>query len=352
MRNCKGVRELLPDYMDGLLDDATAGEVKLHIDKCAGCTHELSTMQAVVEAMKGLDAVKAPRGFESRLKERINARPRSFFNMLPLMAKVPAGVAALAITTVLAAYMFKSEPVVSPMLKEQKAETVVKAAPSGETAAEADKLSVAKPIPPAAPAEKRKAAAKKAAQEPPKVLQKPEQAEEPLMLSLLIRMPAREAAPQPGQNAPAPPPAALGSRPDSAAKINEQPDDGKLEQKKDAIPSDERLKSKDAFTKERAGDLSATHQYKAPAAARPAAEGLTKADVNPLDAALSKIIDLLPALDAKVLSSQAGHRLIIDIPADNYDTLLRQLQSIGVPQAPSPRPEGAKTLRVQITLVL
>jgi hypothetical protein len=330
--NCKGARELLPDYMDGLLDDPAAEAVKGHIAGCAECAHELRSLMGVAEALRGfLKPVRAPEGFARRLKERMNARPRSFFELIPSMVKIPAGVAALVFTAVIAAYVFKAEQMIPPLLPEKKAEMAVEHPASDMSAA---------PPTAAAPAEKTKAVVQRPAptkeQAPGHVLaqrpyivqskkqakspvRQPEQTpvkttaqdEGPVMIALLVKTPPAPAAPPAGRVTAAAPRAA---RPQGAANMPER-----------AAKADE--------------------------TARPH-EGLAKAAVSPLDAAVSKIVDLLPALDAKLITSEAGHKLTIDIPSDNYDTLLRRLQSIGVPHEPLPRPEGLpEIVRVQITLV-
>ncbi|MBF0488320.1 MAG: zf-HC2 domain-containing protein [Nitrospirae bacterium] len=296
--NCKDVTEALPDYMDGQRDNAAAEAVKGHIELCGTCAEQLRSLVALSEALKGLEPVKAPADFTHRLKERIDARPKSYFGLIPLTIKIPAGVAALVVTAVIAAYVFKAEQVGTPLITWKKGEMA--AVPS--TSDTHDKLTVEKSINPAAPAAIKKptpahkvqiqARAKRATQA---MRKREEPAQEPALIALLIKLPT---------SVPAEPSAAGGAQADRAMS---------------AMPEMAAKKS-------------------APAARH----------VEPLAAALSKIVAFLPELDAQVVTDQDSHRLTIDIPSDNYETLLRRLESIGAYNEPPPRPVGAKTIRVQI----
>ncbi|WP_420263594.1 anti-sigma factor family protein [Candidatus Magnetominusculus dajiuhuensis] len=302
--NCKNVIETLPDYMDGQLDNAAVEAVKGHISECGTCAEQLRSLVALSEALKGLEPVKAPADFTHRLKERIDARPKSYFGLIPLTIKIPAGVAALVVTAVIAVYVFKAEQVGTPLITWKKGEMA--AVPS--TSDTHDKLTVEKSINPAAPAAIKKptpthkvqiqAKAKRAAQKP---TQKP--AQEPVLIALLIKLPT---------TAPAESAAAGGVQADRAMS---------------AMP-----------------EISPMPEMAAKKSA-PAAR-----HVEPLAAALSKIVAFLPELNAHVVAPQDGHRLTIDIPSDNYDTLLVRLESIGTYNKPPPRPVGAKTIRVQIQI--
>ncbi|KWT91589.1 anti-sigma factor family protein [Candidatus Magnetominusculus xianensis] len=370
--NCKAVRESMSAYIDGQLDETALRAVKGHIAGCGVCDMEFRSLQAAAEALRGLDPVNAPADFAKRLKERIDARPGSFFDFIPLSFKIPAGVTALAIAAVIAIYVFKSEQVLPPLsMMEKKAE--IATVPSTNEL-HTDKLIVpAEPEVPAAPAVKKKAAKVQlqAQVKRPEEKIKDEKLKEdklkeeklkqerqdkgPVLIALLIKPPSPAAsAPAPAlaeshttaaAGAPAPRPKAVSPMPETAAKSDASVSVGSVsdEQKKEADAKSSQSKD----TLEKSADISDTHE---PGRARRPEMIVNNETINPLDAALSKIVDLLPALGAKVAAPQTGHRLLIDIPAENYDSFLRKLQSIGVYNEPLPRPQGDKTIRVQIQL--
>ncbi|MEO5359020.1 MAG: zf-HC2 domain-containing protein [Nitrospirota bacterium] len=366
--NCKAVRKSMSAYIDGQLDETELRAVKGHIAGCGVCDRELRSLQAAAEALRGLEPVNAPADFAKRLKERIDARSGSFFDFIPLSFKIPAGVTALAIAAVIAIYVFKSEQVLPPLSMMGK-KTEIATVPSTNEL-HTDKLTV--PAEPAAPAVKKRAAKvqlqaqvkphddklkdKKSKEEKPK---QERQDKGPVLIALLIK-PLSPAAPAPAQaesypaskaaaGAPAPRTQAVIPMTETAAQSDASVSVGSVsdEQKKEADAYAKSSQSKDTLSKEKSGDISDTRE---PERARRPEMLEKKETINPLDTALSKIVDLLPAHGAKVAAPQTGHRLLIDIPAENYDSFLRKLQSIGVYNEPLPRPQGDKTIRVQIQL--
>ncbi|MBF0515527.1 MAG: zf-HC2 domain-containing protein [Nitrospirae bacterium] len=371
MSNCKAVREMLSEYMDERLDGASLEAVKGHLAHCPQCAAQLRSLQNVAEAMRGLVPVNAPADFAQRLKERIDERPRSFFELIPLGFKIPAGVTALIITAVVALYVFKSDQVI-PLMNNKKAETV--AVPPASDA-HTDTLTAPAKAPAAAAPKKKAAEVQLQAQaihhpqavNQPKQVHKmnknmepakkesPVQNEDPVLIALLIKT-----APEPpasvSEAAPAPPPASELDKAESSAERTHEAAKpagalNRLEgQNKEAAPA-QRSKLKAAFSKEGSDDLSDSREHhEQSGSARPTQVLAKKDTINPLDSALTKIVDCLPGLGAKMAAPQVGHRLLIDIPAENYDSFLRQLQSIGVYTAPPPQQPGLKTIRIQIQL--
>ncbi len=70
---CETLRARLSAYRDGALDDATALDVRRHLDACAGCCEELVGIEAVARLVAGA-AIAAPSGFDERLQARLRAR--------------------------------------------------------------------------------------------------------------------------------------------------------------------------------------------------------------------------------------------------------------------------------------
>ncbi len=101
---CGEIKELLSEYVDGVLDPETMAIVDGHLSDCKDCQRELSSLRALVSALESLDTVEPPRDFLHQLHQRIEKRSR-FSTVLhalfvPLRVKIPlelAGAAAMAI---------------------------------------------------------------------------------------------------------------------------------------------------------------------------------------------------------------------------------------------------------------
>ena len=69
--NCKDLRELSSDYIDGELDEAAASKITNHIGWCKPCNAFISTLRTTVEFLKASPKRTAPSGFRQRIKESI-----------------------------------------------------------------------------------------------------------------------------------------------------------------------------------------------------------------------------------------------------------------------------------------
>ncbi|MBW2059589.1 MAG: zf-HC2 domain-containing protein [Deltaproteobacteria bacterium] len=112
---CERVRELLSEYIDGLLDQETRALVEEHLSSCEGCREELASLEALVEELGSLEPVRAPGDFLERLHERIEARftlgklIRVLF--VPVRIKVPLEAAtALAIAILVLGGLYTYRP--------------------------------------------------------------------------------------------------------------------------------------------------------------------------------------------------------------------------------------------------
>ncbi len=56
---CLKIRELLSDYMDGILDEEVKVKVEEHLLTCKGCKEELASLKALIEELNSLDSVSA-----------------------------------------------------------------------------------------------------------------------------------------------------------------------------------------------------------------------------------------------------------------------------------------------------
>ena len=102
---CVRVKELLSEYIDGVLDTRARAGVEKHIAVCEGCKEDLASMSALVEELGGLKPVKAPPDFLEEIHGRL--RPRFQFGrmarklFMPFRIKIPLELAAAATMAVL-----------------------------------------------------------------------------------------------------------------------------------------------------------------------------------------------------------------------------------------------------------
>jgi len=102
--NCEQVKELLSEYVDGVLDPKTKARVDEHLSACKCCQDELASLKALVNELGSLESVAPPGDFLDQLHERM--KQRSCFSRIlrtlfvPMRLKIPlefAGAAAMAI---------------------------------------------------------------------------------------------------------------------------------------------------------------------------------------------------------------------------------------------------------------
>lgn len=107
---CVRVRELLSEYIDGVLDTRARAEIEKHIAVCEGCKKDLASMSALVEELGALKPVKAPPDFLEEIHGRL--RPRFQFGRMarklfvPFRIKIPLELAAAATMAVLVFSVF------------------------------------------------------------------------------------------------------------------------------------------------------------------------------------------------------------------------------------------------------
>jgi len=102
---CAGIKQLLSEYVDGVLDAQTKEHLEEHISTCVGCQQELKQLKALVGELRAVEAVKAPDDFLDRLHERIEPR-FSFGNIIktlfvPIRIKIPVQLVTATATAVL-----------------------------------------------------------------------------------------------------------------------------------------------------------------------------------------------------------------------------------------------------------
>lgn len=102
---CARSKELLSDYIDGILDARTKARLEEHLMVCKDCREDLASLKALVQEMGSLESLEAPRDFLEKVHERIEQRSkfgqimRKLF--FPVRIKVPLELATVTAMVIL-----------------------------------------------------------------------------------------------------------------------------------------------------------------------------------------------------------------------------------------------------------
>ena len=110
---CRYIRELLSEYIDGVMDATERDDVKEHLQVCKDCRREHDAMKSLIDQLGNIRQVKAPDNFLETFHERIS--DDSFFDRIRSILsftgiKIPVEVAAFAVTAVLIFLFFNLFP--------------------------------------------------------------------------------------------------------------------------------------------------------------------------------------------------------------------------------------------------
>lgn len=110
---CKESKELLSEYIDGLLDSGTRARVEEHLNACGGCRDELASLKTLVSELGSLDIVPAPEDFLRQIHERLDT-PSRLSRILrtlfvPFRIKIPLEFAGAAVVALLLGFVFLVE---------------------------------------------------------------------------------------------------------------------------------------------------------------------------------------------------------------------------------------------------
>lgn len=112
--NCSRTKELLSEYIDGLLDKEQEALVKDHLLLCGDCRDEFESMKAIVREMGSLDTIKAPDDFLVSLHGRIKSdswfQKVKAFLFIPARIRIPVELATLATAVVIGFFIFYIVP--------------------------------------------------------------------------------------------------------------------------------------------------------------------------------------------------------------------------------------------------
>jgi hypothetical protein len=124
---CPNIRELLSDYMDGILDEEVKAKVEEHLLTCKGCKEELASLKALIEELGSLDSVDAPADFLENLHKRMEARSRFSRIMrklfFPWRIKIPLELATAAAMAVLVIAIFRVQQPLQQIMDVSKDST-------------------------------------------------------------------------------------------------------------------------------------------------------------------------------------------------------------------------------------
>ncbi len=109
MKNCKIVRKMLSEYIDGVLPEGGTRTVKEHMEQCDECREVHDSMKAIIASMNDMETVAPPADFLEKVNSRLERRSsaagflRGIF--LPLRFKLPLELAGLAAAVMLIVYV-------------------------------------------------------------------------------------------------------------------------------------------------------------------------------------------------------------------------------------------------------
>ncbi|MGD8757845.1 MAG: zf-HC2 domain-containing protein [Deltaproteobacteria bacterium] len=107
---CTRIKDLLSEYLDGMLDAQTEARVEEHLSTCQGCKEELAGLKALVKELSALESMEAPKDFLDQVHERMEPRfslrkiIRTLF--VPARIKIPLELATAGAMVVLVLTIF------------------------------------------------------------------------------------------------------------------------------------------------------------------------------------------------------------------------------------------------------
>jgi len=127
---CAGIKEILSQYIDGMLGDRERAALEEHLSTCENCREELDSLRALVQELGALEPVKAPADFLGKIHERL-AQPSLFKRLFhKLFVRFPIKIPLQLAAAVAAAFLVFS--VVTLQREEKEMVQMTKMSPSKE----------------------------------------------------------------------------------------------------------------------------------------------------------------------------------------------------------------------------
>jgi hypothetical protein len=106
---CNHIRQLLSEYIDGMLDASEMAAVQGHLHECADCSREYEALSSLVRKLGDIRAIKVPDDFLAKVHQKIEkpsflGRVRDLFDFSRF--RIPVEAAAFALTAVLILSLF------------------------------------------------------------------------------------------------------------------------------------------------------------------------------------------------------------------------------------------------------
>lgn len=323
---CEEAKELLSEYMDGLLDGARRALVEEHLNACEGCRHELASLKALVEELGSLDTVPVPENFLSRIHERLE-KPSRLSAMLrtlfvPFRIKIPMQFAGAAVVALLLFFVFLVET--PPVDRTAKIQDEIGERPARRPLSIREEIPSKEESSPSAPSDGEHR------------MEKKKQQEAPIELALLIRETAENEASEPLTWVGTP---ALQK---NARKKLSRAKAGTAEGLSGrAAPSDNEMK---------------TLPEPAPPAAPREAQDLSPGGDSALP--LEKVAKIVGLAGGEIIEvhdaidNATAPAILLAVPASKYPELLEKLRTLGTLQIPdSPPRDLAGNLQVHLRLL-
>ena len=143
--NCEDIQKSLSDLVDESVDVERFQEIESHLAGCGTCRDEMAGLLECRRLLVALAAVEPPVNFTDRVMAEVReaARPSAFWRhwFFPLHIKIPLQATALVLIAVLAAYIYRQEPlqqqsVVAPSSRPSERHGTTNVAPSVAPTAE------------------------------------------------------------------------------------------------------------------------------------------------------------------------------------------------------------------------
>lgn len=344
--NCAGIKGLLSEYIDGVLDAQTETVIKEHISTCADCHKEMEELKALIKDIGSFEQAMAPDDFLDRVHKRIESRfdfakiIKTLF--VPMRIKIPVQLVTATATAVLVFSIIQlpqPEKQVEEELLKDASTTSEKEEVKPELIKEsAESLPGRKTYAPKTVSPKVKVYKKSKTKKATAISLNKPKSEKVVKLALVLKA-------RPDQKP------VVTITPIKAAPPAEDREMSDEEEKTDTRSSfRSRLAGKAAAKEDVVADaVKFDEKPETPSPAEPLAEkemaGKSESDVDHISKKLKKIIsDLKGEIKSIQYDSKTGHPIFLTaaIPANKYSDFYGRLREIGDFQGPLPAPEEKK----------
>lgn len=102
---CRNIKNMLSEYIDGMLGEEDASLIREHLDHCADCMEEYEALTRIVGYMSQMESLETPEYFLQKVKKRLE-KPFSFERLkrrlfVPLQIKLPLELAGITVVLML-----------------------------------------------------------------------------------------------------------------------------------------------------------------------------------------------------------------------------------------------------------